>query len=156
MQLQQGILFRDCSHSFMFRPPCSLDPQVAPTAEALSLQGGRAVYTKHSPVGYLPRDVASLRIRHKQLIRRDFHPLDCGLVGRYRSPCLRVLSASLTSDKPLSHSHFFSLFGPTLIQRELGGSPLFPCPPLITCRRYEPRKQLPILAISNRAFLSSP
>ena len=66
----------------MFRLPRSLDPQVAPTAEAQSLQGGRAVYTTHSPVGYLPRDVASLRIRHEQLIRRDFHPLDCGLVGR--------------------------------------------------------------------------
>jgi len=27
-------------------------------------QGGRAVYTTHSPVEYLPRNVASLRIRH--------------------------------------------------------------------------------------------
>ncbi len=66
----------------MFRLPRSLDPQVAPTAEAHSLQGGRAVYTTHSPVGYLPRDVASLRVRHEQLTRRDFHPLDCSLVGR--------------------------------------------------------------------------
>ena len=40
------------------------------------------VYTTHSPVGYLPRDVASLRIRHEQLIRLDFHQLDCSLVGR--------------------------------------------------------------------------
>jgi len=32
MQLQHGILFRDCSHSLMFRLPRSLDPQVAPTA----------------------------------------------------------------------------------------------------------------------------
>jgi len=30
----------------------------------------------------LPRDVASLRIRHEQLIRLDFHQLDCSLVGR--------------------------------------------------------------------------
>jgi hypothetical protein len=82
MQLQLGIHFRGCSHSFMFRLPRSLDLQVAPTAEALCLQGSQAVYTTHSPVGYLPRDVASLRIRHEQLIRLDFHQLDCSLVGR--------------------------------------------------------------------------
>jgi hypothetical protein len=45
-------------------------------------QGSRAVYTTHSSVGYLPRDVVSLRIRHEQLIRLDFHQLDCSLVGR--------------------------------------------------------------------------
>ena len=55
----------------MFKLPRSLDPQVAPTAEVLTLQGGRAVYTTHSSVGYLPRDVVSLRIRHGQLIRLD-------------------------------------------------------------------------------------
>jgi len=82
MQLQQGTNSRGCSHSVMFRLPRSLDPQVAPTAEALSLQGSRAVYTTHSSVGYLPRDVVSLRIRHEQLIRLDFHQLDCSLVGR--------------------------------------------------------------------------
>jgi len=38
-----GHAFRGCSHSVMFRPPCSLDPQVAPTAE--NSQGSRAVYT---------------------------------------------------------------------------------------------------------------
>jgi hypothetical protein len=27
-----GHVFRGCSHSVMFRPPCSLDPHVAPTA----------------------------------------------------------------------------------------------------------------------------
>ncbi len=47
MQLQQGLLFRGCSHSFMFRLPYSLDPPVAPTAEAQCLQGSRAVYTTH-------------------------------------------------------------------------------------------------------------
>jgi len=81
MQLQQGNLFRGCSHSVMFRLPRSLDPQIAPTAVVLP-QGGRAVYTTHSSVGYLPRDVVSLRIRHEQLIRLDFHQLDCSLVGR--------------------------------------------------------------------------
>ncbi len=81
MQLPQGNLFRGCRHSVMFRLPRSLDPQVAPTAVALSLQGSQAVYTTHSSVGYLSRDVASLRIRHEQLIRLDFHQLDCSLVG---------------------------------------------------------------------------
>ena len=74
-------IFRGCSHSLMFRLPRSLDPQVAPTAEAQSLQGSRAVYTTHSPVGYLPRDVVSLRIRHERLIRLDSHQQDCSLVG---------------------------------------------------------------------------
>jgi hypothetical protein len=63
------------------RLPRSLGPQVAPTAEALSLQGGQAVYTTHSSVGYLPRDVASLRVRYERLTRLDFHQLDCSLVG---------------------------------------------------------------------------
>jgi hypothetical protein len=39
----------------MFRLPRSLDPQIAPTAEALSLQGGRAVYATHSLVDYSPK-----------------------------------------------------------------------------------------------------
>ena len=81
MQLPQDSASRGCSHSIMFRLPRSLDPQVAPTAMAQSPQGGRAVYTTHSSVGCLPRDVASLRIRHEQLIRLDFHQLDCSLVG---------------------------------------------------------------------------
>jgi hypothetical protein len=37
--------FRGCSHSFMFRLPHLLDPQIAPTAEAPSPLGSRAVYT---------------------------------------------------------------------------------------------------------------
>ena len=82
MQLQQGMNSRGCSHSLMFRLPRSLAPQVAPTAEALCLQSSQDVYTTHSPVRYLPRDVASLRIRYEQLIRPDFHQLDCSLVGR--------------------------------------------------------------------------
>ena len=77
-----GDYFRGCSHSLMFKLPHSLDPQVAPTAKAQSLQGSRAVYTTHSSVGYLPRDVASLRVRHEQLTRLDFHQLDCSLIGR--------------------------------------------------------------------------
>ena len=81
LRLLYGRYFRGYSHSFMFRLPRSLGPQIAPTAVPLSKLGSRAVYTTHSPDGYLPRDVASLRIRHEQVIRLDFHQLDCSLVG---------------------------------------------------------------------------
>ena len=36
-QLQQGTLFRGCSHSFMFRLPYLLDLQVAPTSTASAI-----------------------------------------------------------------------------------------------------------------------
>lgn len=54
-QLQHGRVFRGCKHSFMFRPPCSPGPRVAP-APGILFQGGRAVYTTHSLVGYLPQE----------------------------------------------------------------------------------------------------
>ena len=44
----------------MFRLPDSLGLQIAPTAS--SLKGGQTVYTTHRSVGYLPRDVVSLRV----------------------------------------------------------------------------------------------
>ena len=47
-----GACFRGCSHSFMFRPPCSLGPQIAPTAVNYHPQGGRAVYTTQWTCGY--------------------------------------------------------------------------------------------------------
>jgi len=50
MQLLQGMLFRGCSHSVMFRLPYLLGPQIAPTAEFL--QGGQAVYTTQWTCGY--------------------------------------------------------------------------------------------------------
>ena len=81
--------FRGCSHSFMFKLPYSLDPQVAPTAVARSPLGSRAVYTTLWRCGYPSSTVVSLRIRHEQLIRRVFHPLDCGLAGRYRTAAFR-------------------------------------------------------------------
>jgi hypothetical protein len=84
MQLQRRAKFRGCRHSVMFRLPYLLDPQVAPTV-SLDVIGSRAVYTTHSSVGYLPREVASLRVRHEQLTRLDFHQLEHGLVGRSRS-----------------------------------------------------------------------
>ncbi len=53
--------FRGCSHSVMFRLPHLLDPQIAPTAEAPSPLGSRAVYTTLWTCGYPPRTVVSLR-----------------------------------------------------------------------------------------------
>jgi len=52
--------FRGCSHSVMFRLPHLLGPQVAPTAEALSLLGSRAVYATQRTCGYPTRTVVSL------------------------------------------------------------------------------------------------
>jgi hypothetical protein len=46
--------------------------------------------------------VVSLRVRHEQLTRLDFHQLDCGLAGRYRGTFTRwiaALSAAPTSIK---------------------------------------------------------
>jgi hypothetical protein len=74
--------FRGCRHSFTFKLPYSLDLPVAPTAVNSRSLGSQAVYTTHRSVGYLPRDVVSLRVRHEQLTRQDFHLLDCGLAGR--------------------------------------------------------------------------
>src|SRR5262245_47840088 len=52
--------FRGCSHSMMFRLPHLLGPQIAPTAEAQSLLGSRAVYTTQRTCGYPTRAVVSL------------------------------------------------------------------------------------------------
>ena len=91
-----GNRSRGCSHSLMFRLPRSLGPQVAPTAEALSLQGSRAVYTTHSSGSYLPRDVASLGIRHEQLIRLD---LTSAELSRSLTRWIAALSAAPTSPR---------------------------------------------------------
>ena len=53
--------FRGCSHAVMFRLPHLRGPQVAPTAEAQSLLGRRAVYATQRTCGYPPRAVVSLR-----------------------------------------------------------------------------------------------
>jgi len=53
--------FRGCSHFMMFRLPHLLGPQIAPTAEAHSLLGSRAVYATQRTCGYPPRTVVSLR-----------------------------------------------------------------------------------------------
>jgi len=53
--------FRGCSHFMMFRLPHLRGPQIAPTAEAQSLLGSRAVYATQRTCGYPPRTVVSLR-----------------------------------------------------------------------------------------------
>ena len=70
--------FRGCSHSVMFRLPHWLGPQVAPTAEARSLLGSRAVYATQSTCGDPTRTVVSRRVCIGPLTRRDFHPQDLG------------------------------------------------------------------------------
>lgn len=80
MQLPQRAVFRGCSHSFTFRLPRSLGPQVAPTATDM-LPGGRAVYTTHCPKRLPALAVVSLRVRHGQLTRLDSHQLDRSLAG---------------------------------------------------------------------------
>ena len=66
--------FRGCSHAVMFRLPHLLGPQGAPTVEAQSLRGSRAVYATQRTCGYPSRPVVSLRACIGQLARRDFHP----------------------------------------------------------------------------------
>ena len=68
--------FRGCSHFMMFRLPHLLGPQIAPTAEAHSLLGSRAVYATQRTCGYPSRTVVSLRACIGPLARRDLHPLD--------------------------------------------------------------------------------
>ena len=80
MRLQQGAVFRGCSHSLMFSLPHSLDPRSHPP-RCPKAPGGRAVYTTHRPADYPGRDVASLRDRSGQLSRLDSHQLDSDLVG---------------------------------------------------------------------------
>jgi hypothetical protein len=80
--------FRGGSHSLMFRLPDSLGPQIAPTtAMAMHTQrlhrAARPFTSRNGHGGYPPRTVISLRTRNGKLVRRDFHPQDCGLVGRY-------------------------------------------------------------------------
>jgi hypothetical protein len=53
MQLLQGVTFRGCRYSLMFRLPRSLGPQIAPTGASSRLRGSRAVYTTQLP-GWLP------------------------------------------------------------------------------------------------------
>ena len=45
-----GHAFRGCSHSVMFRPPCSLDPQVAPTAVNYILRAARPFISRNGHV----------------------------------------------------------------------------------------------------------
>jgi hypothetical protein len=54
MPLQRRPYFRGGSHSVMFRLPCLLALQVAPTAQARSPTGSRDVYTTQWTGSYLP------------------------------------------------------------------------------------------------------
>jgi len=80
MQLPPGDEFRGCTHSLMFRLPCSLDLQTAPTA-AIPRRAARPFTPRIARNGYPSQDVVSLRVRYEQMTRLDFHQLDCSLVG---------------------------------------------------------------------------
>ena len=54
MQLQQGSIFRGCSHSVMFRLPCLLGPPVAPTAVGFAHRAAMAFTSPHISVCHLP------------------------------------------------------------------------------------------------------
>ncbi len=85
MQLQPGIISGLQSFRYVQAPTLARPPGCTHRSSYKNLSG-RAVYTTHRLVGCLPQDVASLRIRHEQLIRLDFHQLDCSLVGRSDVP----------------------------------------------------------------------
>lgn len=82
MQLQRRTTFRGCSHSFMFGLPYLLDSLVAPTvpiswkaAKPFTPRNEHAVTHHGLWYRYVPET--------GKLARRDFHPLDYALVGRY-------------------------------------------------------------------------
>ena len=93
----------------MFKPPYSLGLQVAPTAVAICSQGSHAVYPTHNSGGSLPRDVVLLHVRIGQLTWRDFHSLDCDLVGCSPPPC----PASVLSPSWVLHLGFSLTIGTT-------------------------------------------
>jgi hypothetical protein len=86
-----GGRFRGCTHSLMFKLPCSLGLQAAPTA-VIPHRAVRPFTPRIAPDGYPSQDVVSLRVRHEQLTRLDFHQLDCSLVGCSPHPCPWLLS----------------------------------------------------------------
>ena len=93
----------------MFKPPYSLGLQVAPTAVAICSQGSQAVYPTHNSVGSLPRDVVLLHVRIGQSTWRDFHSLDCDLVGCSPPLC----PASVLSLSWVLHLSFSLIIGTT-------------------------------------------
>jgi len=87
MQLQQGGLFRGCSHSLMFGLPYLLGPLVAPTTVALGAKRAAGPFTpRNEHVVTLHEPWHRYVPVYGQLARRDLHPLDCGLAGRYLNP----------------------------------------------------------------------
>ena len=54
MQLQRRPHFRNGSHSVMFRLPCLLAPQIAPTAQSLNPVGCQGLYAAQWTGGYPP------------------------------------------------------------------------------------------------------
>ncbi len=75
LRLLSGPVFRDDSHSFMFRPPSLLATQVAPTVAVLSPQGSRGVYIRAERMSLPPHASDMLVVRTGQLTTGDSHPI---------------------------------------------------------------------------------
>ncbi len=73
-QLHSGPVFRDGSHSLMFRPPSLLATQIAPTVVVLSPRGSRGVYSRAERMSSPSRASGMLAARIDQLAAGDFHP----------------------------------------------------------------------------------
>ncbi len=78
------------------------------------IPGSQALYTTHLSVGYLPRVVASLRIRYGQLIRSDFHRLDCSFVG-----CSAPHSVPFSGGFALVRMKLYNLLYPSYLSRSI-------------------------------------
>ena len=74
-RLLSGPVFRDGSHSIMFRPPSLLATQVAPTVAVLCPQGSRGVYIRAERMSFPSCVSDMLVVRIGQLTTGDLHPI---------------------------------------------------------------------------------
>ena len=102
LRLLSGPVFRDDSHSFMFRPPSLLATQIAPTVADQSPQGSRGVYIRAERMSLPSYASDILVVRIGQLTTGDSHPIRLaalsaappGLLGRPLRACRGALAAS--------------------------------------------------------------
>ena len=78
--------FTNVQAPLLARPPgCTYRCVKHRAAGPFTSRNAHVVFRLGYPRFYMNRDIATYPKRNK-LTRRDFHPLDCGLVGRYRTP----------------------------------------------------------------------
>ena len=99
---------RGCNHSVMFRLPCLLGPQAAPTMRALCPSRRRAVYTGQDLRRYRSQAPASLRVRTGQLTRQDLRGLTpartCWIAALSAAPDPGSPAASPAIERKQCHS----------------------------------------------------